>query len=188
MRVAAGPHRTCLKTQLFSFHSSAVTPVLLKCMFWTASLSVFVLSTAQTCAVCALRLCPSQWRGGLVYEGMDKGSFDDVTSSILRRHQKNLCLSLLTIYGPSSSSSTSSSPFASSQRKSAFQQPASGLGRYVCQLLGGRRRSYWSFCDEKMLQCLIFRTNICESVMNTKDVTYKVTKVPCPFSVYHMSQ
>lgn len=36
-------------------------------------------------------------------KGMDKGSFDDVTSFILRRHQKNLCLSLLKIYGPSSS-------------------------------------------------------------------------------------
>lgn len=82
-----------------------------------------------------LRLCPSQWRGGLVYKGMDKGSFDDVTSSILRRHQINLCLSLLTIYGPSSSSSTSSSPSASSQRKSAFQQPANGVDWYVIQLL-----------------------------------------------------
>lgn len=28
------------------------------------------------------RLCPSQWRGGLVYNGTDKGSFDDVTSFI----------------------------------------------------------------------------------------------------------
>lgn len=45
-----------------------------------------------------LRLCPSQWRGGLVYKGMDKGSFDDVTSFILRRHQINLCLSLLVIH------------------------------------------------------------------------------------------
>ncbi len=82
-----------------------------------------------------LRLCPSQWRGGLVYKGMDKGSFDDVTSFILRRHQINLCLSLLKIYGPSSSSSTSSSPSASSQRKSAFQQPTNGVGWYVNQVL-----------------------------------------------------
>lgn len=29
---------------------------------------------------------------------MDKGSFDDVTSFILRRHQINLCLSLLVIH------------------------------------------------------------------------------------------
>lgn len=70
-----------------------------------------------------LRLCPSHWRGGLVYKGMDKGSFDDVTSFILRRHQINLCLSLLKIYVPSSS--TSSSPSASSQRKSASQHTCS---------------------------------------------------------------
>lgn len=73
-----------------------------------------------------LQLCPSHWRGGLVYKGMDKGSFDDVTSFILRRHQINLCLSLLKIYVPSSStSSTSSSPSASSQRKSASQHTCS---------------------------------------------------------------
>lgn len=72
--------------------------------------------------VCVVLACPSQWRGGLVYKGMDKGSFDDVTSFIWRRHQINLCLSLLQIYGPSSSSSTSSSPSASCQRKSAFLQ------------------------------------------------------------------
>lgn len=62
---------------------------------------------------------------------MDKRSFDDVTSFIVRRHQINLCLSLLTIYGPSSSSSTSSS--ASSQRKSASQRPANGASRYISQ-------------------------------------------------------
>ena len=87
-----------------------------------------------------LRLCPSQWRGGLVYKGTDKGSFDDVTSFILRRHQINLCLSLLAIYGPSSSSSTSSSPSTSPQRKSAFQQPANGVGRYVNQLV---KNGFW---------------------------------------------
>lgn len=161
MWVAAGPHRMCLKPNWSHF-----TPLLWFLSFWNVCFellhfSVFVLFTAQTCAVCALRLCPSQWRGGLVYEGMDKGSFDDVTSFILRRHQKNLCLSLLTIYGPSSSSSASSSPSASSQRKSAFLQPASGLGRNVHQLLGGRRLSPFILkflsCDEKLLQCLVSR-------------------------------
>lgn len=60
---------------------------------------LYVLSTwlkwVSFYGVCVLRLCPSHWRGGLVYKGMDKGSFDDVTSFILRRHQINLCLSLL---------------------------------------------------------------------------------------------
>lgn len=84
-----------------------------------------------------LRLCPSQWRGGLVYKGTDKGSFDDVTSSILRRHQKNLCLSLLTIYGPSSSSATSSSLSASSQKEVCFST-ACKRSRLVCQSAVGR--------------------------------------------------
>lgn len=95
--------------------------------------------------VSGLQLCPSQWRGGLVYKGMDKGSFDDVTSFIWRRHQINLCLSLLTIYGPSSSSSTSSSPSASSQRKSAFQQPTNGVDWYVIQLL--REMAFFSLLE-----------------------------------------
>lgn len=75
---------------------------------------------ANLCRACALWLCPSQWRGGLVYKGTDKRSFDDVTSFILRRHQINLCSSLLTIYGPSSSSSACSSPSTSSQKEVCF--------------------------------------------------------------------
>jgi len=112
---------------------------------------LFTEMNVLTFTVCVLFDCPSQWRGGLVYKGMDKGSFDDVTSFILRRHQKNLCLSLLTIYGPSSSSSTSSSPSTSSQRKSAFQQPANGVGWYVNQLL--RRKEIAFYSGLLFLQC-----------------------------------
>lgn len=120
----------------------------MKYIFWTVSLKLFLchplcwIECPDFYGVHGLRLCPSQWRGGLVYEGMDKGSFDDVTSFILRRHQINLCLSLLKIYGPSSStSSTSSSLSASTQRKSA-QQPTNGivwLVWYARQLSG----FYW---------------------------------------------
>lgn len=124
-------------------------------MFWNVSLSMscplYWIECPNLYGVRALRFCPSQWRGGLVYEGMDKGSFDDVTFLILRRHQINLSLFLLTIYGPSSSSSTSSSPSASSQRKSAFQQPAKGVGWYVDQLWS--RRNWFFSAEVLFLQC-----------------------------------
>ncbi|MED6275199.1 hypothetical protein CHARACLAT_024078 [Characodon lateralis] len=68
------------------------------------------------------------WRGGLVYKGTDKRSFDDVTSFILRRHQINLCLSLLTIYGPSSSSSACSSPSTSPQKEVCFSTACKWTG------------------------------------------------------------
>lgn len=153
-------------------------------MFWTVShsLSLFVVHLAEvsvlTFMVCVrgLRLCPSHWRGGLVYKGMDKGSFDDVTSFILRRHQINLCLSLLKIYAPSSStSSTSSSPFASSQRKSPSQHTCSWsqLVLYPEQLI--QRNGFIFFYEHialalwrliksaKLLHCLIFRKSYCLS-------------------------
>lgn len=117
-----------------------------------------------------LRLCPSHWRGGLVYKGMDKGSFDDVTSFILRRHQINLCLSLLKIYVPSSS--TSSSPSASSQRKSASQHTCSwsqlvwyakqlttrnGLFKFFFFLWVYYSCNVTSDKNARLLHCLIFR-------------------------------
>lgn len=123
-----------------------------------------------------LRLCPSHWRGGLVYKGMDKGSFDDVTSFILRRHQINLCLSLLKIYVPSSStSSTSSSPSTSSQRKSTSQHTCSWsqLVWYAKQRI--ERNGFFFFLwvyyscnvtsdkNAKLLHCLIFRKEYCLS-------------------------
>lgn len=143
-------------------------------MFWTVSLKLFLcvvhfteMNVLTLYGVRGLRLCPSQWRGGLVYKGMDKGSFDDVTSFILRRHQINLCLSLLKIYGPSSSSSTSSSSFASSQRKSAFQQPTNGVGWYVNQLLRvmaffveSITCTMWHPMKMPYLHCLIFRKRL----------------------------
>lgn len=118
----------CLINQPVPFHS-----VLIPLLFEMYVLNCFFMCRPLGWSECpnffgvrGLRLCPSHWRGGLVYKGMDKGSFDDVTSFILRRHQINLCLSLLKIYVPSSStSSTSSSPSASSQRKSAYQHTSS---------------------------------------------------------------
>lgn len=120
----------------------------MKYIFWTVSLKLFLchplcwMECPDFYGVHGLRLCPSQWRGGLVYEGTDKGSFDDVTSFIVRRHQINLCLSLLKIYGPSSSTSTTSSSLSTATQRKSAQQPTNGivwLVWYAKQLRG----FYW---------------------------------------------
>lgn len=87
--------------------------------------------------MCALapRLCASVRLGGeegWSIKGTYKGSFDDVTSFILRRHQKNLCLSLLQIYGPSSSLLSLRPPPPPLKGSPASRQPLDERSRLVC--------------------------------------------------------
>lgn len=70
---------------------------------------------------------------GWSMKGTDKGSFDDVTSFILRRHQKNLCLSLLKIYGPSSSL-LSLRPPPPLKGSPPLDSPTNGAGWYATLL------------------------------------------------------
>lgn len=153
----------CLKTRLVQLQSvvnPALWNVCLNC--FTEAFSVCTDLNALTSLVCVLsdsvRLSGEE---GWFIKGMDKGSFDDVTSFILRRHQKNLCLSLLKIYGPSSSSSTSSSsPSASSQREVCFS--TNPHMDPVCMSISCWSNGFfigvWFLpWNAKLLHCLIFR-------------------------------